>query len=64
MAESSLTGYKTLLEKDKLLGSSNFSFSHSVFNRFVLQRRENKGLFGKGLKKKICDRLVDPSVSG
>ena len=36
-------------EKEKLLVTSNFSFSHSVFNRPVLQTRENQGLFGKGL---------------
>ena len=28
---------------------SNFSFSHSVFKRLVLQSRKNQGLFGKGL---------------
>ena len=28
---------------------SNFSFSHSVFNRLVLQTRKDQGLFGKGL---------------
>ena len=28
---------------------SNFSFSHSVFKRIVLQTRENQGLFGNGL---------------
>ena len=27
---------------------SNFSFSHSVFKRLVLQARKNQGLFGKG----------------
>ena len=31
---------------------SNFSFSHSVFKRLVLQTRKNQGLFGKGLKLK------------
>ena len=40
MAESSQNG---------LLVTSNFSFSHSVFKRLVLQTRENQGLFGKGL---------------
>ena len=35
--------------KVKLLVSSNFSFSHSVFKRLVLQTRKNKGLFVKGL---------------
>ena len=33
----------------KLLVTSNFSFSHSVFKRIVLQTRKNQGLFGKGL---------------
>ena len=36
-------------EKEKLLVTSNFSFSHSVFKRLVPQTRENQGLFGKGL---------------
>ena len=27
----------------------DFSFSHSVFKRFLLQTRKNQGLFGKGL---------------
>ena len=49
MAESSPKGQKTLLEKEKLLITSNFSFSHSVFKRLVLQTRKNQGLFGKGL---------------
>ena len=49
MAECSLNGLKTLCEKEKLLVTSNFSFSHSVFKRPVLQTRENQGLFGKGL---------------
>ena len=35
-------------EKEKLLVMSNFSFSHSVFKRLVLQTHKNKGLFGKG----------------
>ena len=49
MAASSLNGLKTLCEKEKLLVTSNFSFSHSVFKRLVRQTRENQGLFGKGL---------------
>ena len=36
-------------EKEKLLVTSNFSFSHSVFYRFVLQALKDQGLFGKGL---------------
>ena len=49
MAENSPNKNKTLREKEKLLVSSNFSFSHSVFQRFVLQTLRNQGLFGKGL---------------
>ena len=49
MAESSPNGLKTVREKEKLLVTSNFSFSHSVFKRLVLQTRKNKGLFGKQL---------------
>ena len=33
MEESSSTGLKTLLEKEKLLITSKFSFSHSVFKK-------------------------------
>ena len=36
------------LEKEKLLFKSNFSFSYSVFKRFVLQTRKNQGLLRKG----------------
>ena len=50
MAESSSNRLKTLWEKEKLLITSNFSFSHSVFKRLILQTRKNQGLFGKGLK--------------
>ena len=35
--------------KKKLLVTSNFSFSHCVFKRLVLQTCKNQGLFGKGL---------------
>ena len=40
---------KTLWEKGKLLVTSNFCFSHSVFKRLEMQTRKIKGLFGKGL---------------
>ena len=49
MAEGPPKGLKTLWEKEKLLVTSNFSFSHSAFKRHVLQTRKNQGLFGKGL---------------
>ena len=41
-------------EKEKLLVTSNFSSSHSVFERFVLQTCKNQGLFGKGWKVNVC----------
>ena len=53
VAESSSKGYKTLWKKEKLLVTSNFSYSHSVFKRLVLQTRKNQGLFGKELKDQV-----------
>ena len=50
MAESSPARLKRLWKKEKLLVTSNFSFSLSVFKRDVLKTRKNQGLFGKGLK--------------
>ena len=50
MPESSPNEKKTIWEKEKLLATSNFYFSHSVFKRLVLNTRENQGLFGKRLK--------------
>ena len=38
-------------EKEKLLITSNFAFSHSGLKRLVLKKCENKGLIGKGLYK-------------
>ena len=49
MADSFPNRWKTLQEKDKLLITSNLSFSHSVFKRLVQQTSKNQGLFGKGL---------------
>ena len=51
IARSFPNGKKTLWEKEKLLVTSNFSFSHSVFKKHVLETRKNQGLFGKGLKE-------------
>ena len=36
-------------KRRKVLITSSFSFSYSVFKRLVLQTRKNKGLFEKGL---------------
>ena len=35
--------------KGEIAPYDQFSFSHSVFKRLVLQTRKNQGLFGKGL---------------
>ena len=52
-------------EKEKLLVTSNFSFSHSVFKRLVQQTRKNQGLFGKGLKRaqvKTCKGISRQTI--
>ena len=49
MAESYPNGKKTLWEKEKLLVTSNFSFSHSVFKRLVSQGSQKVSLCGNGL---------------
>ena len=68
MEESPLKEQKTLWEKVKLLVTSNFSFSHSVFKRLVLQTRKIQGLFGKGLrplrKKCIWNTLYKMGYTG
>ena len=40
-----------LWEKEKLLITSNFSFSHSVFKTFVSQGHQKASLCGNGLSK-------------
>ena len=52
MAESYPNGLKTLREKEKLLVTSNFSFSHSVFKRLVSQGHQIVLLCGNGLNWK------------
>ena len=49
MAESYSNRLKTLWEKEKLLVTSNFSFSHSVFKRLVSLGRQKVSLCGNGL---------------
>ena len=62
-AEGLPKGYKTLWEKEKLLVTSIFLFSLSVFKRLVLQTRKNRGLFGKMLKKRDQnEEKNDPST--
>ena len=49
MAESYPNGLKTLWEREKLLVTSNFSLSHSVFKRFVSKGRQKVSMCGNGL---------------
>ena len=64
MTESSLKGWKTLWEKEKLLIMINFSFSHNVLKRLARQTRKIKSLFGKGSSHISCtvhDRTISVS---
>ena len=45
---------KTLWEKEKMLVTSIFSFSHNVVKKLLLLGHENQGLFGKALKIYWC----------
>ena len=49
MVESYQKRVENTVEKEKLLIMSNFSVSHGVFKRLVLQTSKNQGLSGKGL---------------
>ena len=42
-------GWKTLWEKEKLLVTSNFSFSHNVFHSYISSVRQNAALCGDWL---------------
>ena len=57
MTKSSPKGWKTMWEKEKLLITSNFSFSCIVFKKLVLQTHKRQGLFGKGLRSIILFAL-------
>ena len=41
---------ETRWEMEKLLVTSNFSFSNSVFKTFLMQTHKNKRLFQKGVR--------------
>ena len=56
-------GWKLCGKKEKLLVTSNFSFSHSVFKRLVLQTRKNQGLFGKRIKPLLPERGSYTSIN-
>ena len=54
-AKSKVTWMKNTIwtkrvKRKTIVCAYNFSFSHSVFKRLVLQPRRNQRLFGKGLK--------------
>ena len=53
MAEVLKSGRKHFGKKEKLLVTSNFFFTHSVFKSLVLQTRKKQGLFGNGLKESV-----------
>ena len=55
MVESPPNRKKTWLKKEKLLVTSNFSFSHSVFKRLVPQTHKNPGLFSEGVNQTTLD---------
>ena len=63
IAESYPNGLKILWEKEKLIVTSNFSFSHSVFNRLVSQGRQKVSLCGNGLTVKVIAAVSDAHVS-
>ena len=61
MAESYPNGLETLWEKEKLIVTSNFSISLSVFKRLVSQGRQKASLCGNGLtnlRKKTFENIV------
>ena len=50
---------KKLWEKEKMLVTSIFSFSHSVFKRLLSWGRLKLGFYGKELTKLEAERLID-----
>ena len=59
--ERSPNRLKTLWEKGKLLVTSNFSFSHSVFKRLVMQTRKKPGLVSEKANTLQYDKILDLS---
>ena len=49
--------------KGEIACMSNFSFSHSVFKRFVQKTCKNQGLFGKGLKESHIFLVISEPLS-
>ena len=61
MIESSPNGLKTLWEKKKLLVTSNFSFSYSVFKRLVLQTLKKRQLVWERVKNTSKEDIFQTS---
>ena len=53
---NNLIELKTLWEKEKLLVTSNFSFSQNVSKSCLLLMRQNEYLWSRGLKGKEADK--------
>ena len=49
-----MEGLKTVWEKEKMLITSIFSFSHNVFKSPLCQGHLESGLYGKGLMEQSC----------
>ena len=60
MEESSLKGQKTLWEKEKLLITSNFSFSQSVFKRLVSEGASKGVVVWEWVKEKVNAQTDGP----
>ena len=63
MAENYQNGLKTLWEKDKLLVTSNFSFSLSLSKNLVTQGRQKVSLCGNRLTFKQTTRSTRSKAS-
>ena len=48
-------GWKTSWEKEKLLVTNNFSFSHDIFHSYISLVRQNVAFSGNGLKELVQD---------
>ena len=63
MMESFQKEEKTLWKKEKLVVTSNSSFSNSVPERLVLQTCKNQGLFWKGLNTNTLHNIVSKPLA-
>ena len=56
-------GRKYCGKNEKLLVTSNFSFSNSAFKTLVLQTHKNQGLFGQWLRCSFSEESIGSSIS-